>query len=47
MLPIGPKPALQNVIESLADEGFDEIIVTTIYLQEQIENYFGDDSRCS
>jgi mannose-1-phosphate guanylyltransferase/phosphomannomutase len=45
MLPIGPKPALQYVIESLADEGFDEIIVTTNYLQEQIENYFGDGSR--
>jgi NDP-sugar pyrophosphorylase family protein len=45
MLPIGPKPVLQYVIESLASSGFDQIIVTTNYLQEQIESYFGDGSR--
>jgi mannose-1-phosphate guanylyltransferase/phosphomannomutase len=44
MLPIGPKPVLQYVIESLVEQGFDEIIITTNYLQEQIENYFGDGS---
>jgi mannose-1-phosphate guanylyltransferase/phosphomannomutase len=45
MLPIGPKPVLQYVIESLADSGFNEIIITTNYLQEQIEDYFGDGSE--
>jgi NDP-sugar pyrophosphorylase family protein len=45
MIPIGPKPVLQYVIESLAVKGFDEIVVTTNYLEEQIENYFGDGSR--
>jgi NDP-sugar pyrophosphorylase family protein len=44
MLPIGPKPALQYVIESLANSGFNQIIVTTNYLREQIEDYFGDGS---
>jgi mannose-1-phosphate guanylyltransferase/phosphomannomutase len=45
MLPLGPKPVLQYVIELLSGSGFDEIIVTTNYLQEQIEDYFGDGSR--
>jgi NDP-sugar pyrophosphorylase family protein len=45
MLPLGPKPALQYVIESLARSGFNRIIVTTNYLQEQIEGYFGNGSR--
>jgi mannose-1-phosphate guanylyltransferase/phosphomannomutase len=45
MLPLGPKPALQYVIESLAGSGFNDIIITTNYLQDQIENYFGDGSR--
>ncbi len=45
MLPIGPKPVLQYVIESLSDSGFDDIIVTTNYLPEQIQEYFGDGSR--
>jgi NDP-sugar pyrophosphorylase family protein len=45
MLPIGPKPALQYVIEFLGKSGFDQIVVTTNYLQEQIESYFSDGSR--
>jgi mannose-1-phosphate guanylyltransferase/phosphomannomutase len=45
MLPLGPKPVLQYVIELLADSGFNEIVVTTNYLQDQIEGYFGDGSR--
>jgi len=45
MLPIGPKPVLQYIIESLAKISFDEIIITTNYLQEQVKNYFGDGSQ--
>jgi mannose-1-phosphate guanylyltransferase/phosphomannomutase len=45
LIPIGPKPVLQYIIESLAQQHFDDITITTNYLQEQIENYFGDGSR--
>jgi len=45
MLPIGSKPVLQYIVESVAQLGSDEIIVTTNYLQEQIKDYFGDGSR--
>jgi mannose-1-phosphate guanylyltransferase/phosphomannomutase len=45
MVSIGPKPVLQYIIESLAQQHFDDITITTNYLQEQVENYFGDGSR--
>ncbi|WXG45027.1 MAG: NDP-sugar synthase [Promethearchaeati archaeon SRVP18_Atabeyarchaeia-1] len=45
MLPIGPKPVLQYLIEMLSKQGFREIIVTANYLEEQIKSYFGDGSR--
>jgi NDP-sugar pyrophosphorylase family protein len=45
MVSIGPKPVLQYIIESLAEQHFDDITITTNYLREQVENYFGDGSR--
>lgn len=42
MLPICDKPVLNWIIDSLSKRGFDEIIITTNYLEDQIKNYFGD-----
>ncbi|WXG41286.1 MAG: NDP-sugar synthase [Candidatus Freyarchaeum deiterrae] len=42
MLPICDKPVLHWIIDSLSKRGFDEIIITTNYLEEKIKNYFGD-----
>jgi NDP-sugar pyrophosphorylase family protein len=42
MLPICDKPVLHWIIDSLSKRGFDEIIITTNYLENQIKNYFGD-----
>ena len=45
MLPIGQRPILHYIVESLAKQGFDEIIITTNYLDDAIVDYFGDGSR--
>ncbi|MEM3586825.1 MAG: NDP-sugar synthase [Candidatus Jordarchaeaceae archaeon] len=45
MLPICDKPVLHWIIDSLKNNGFDEIIITTNYLEDQIKNYFGDGSK--
>ncbi|MGQ9721158.1 MAG: sugar phosphate nucleotidyltransferase [Candidatus Jordarchaeum sp.] len=42
MLPICDKPVLHYIIDFLSKQGFDEIIITTNYLENQIKNYFGD-----
>jgi len=42
MLPFLDKPILQHIVEGLANQGFDETIVTTNYLRKQIMDYFGD-----
>ena len=44
MLPLAGKPILQYIIESVLNEGFNDIIVTTNYFREQIVEYFGDGS---
>ena len=44
MLPLGDKPILQFIVESVASEGFHDVIVTTNYFREQIIDYFGDGS---
>ena len=44
MLPLAGKPILQFIIESVASEGFNDVVVTTNYFREQIIDYFGDDS---
>lgn len=45
LLPLAGKPILQHIVESLAGHGFDEIFITTNYLRERIEKYFGDGSK--
>lgn len=42
MLPIVQKPVLFYIINSLASQGFNEIIIATSYLTKQIQDYFGD-----
>lgn len=39
------KTVLEWEIESLAAQGFDEIIITVSYMHEKIEEYFGDGRR--
>ena len=39
------KPVLEWEIESLAAQGFKEIILTVSHMHEKIENHFGDGSR--
>lgn len=45
MLPLAGKPVLHYIIESLASQGFNDIVVTTNYLREKIMDYLGDGSR--
>jgi len=45
MIPIVNRPVMEFLIELLREHGFDEILVSTSYLANQIENYFGDGSR--
>jgi len=44
MLPLAGKPVLQSIIESVASEGFNDVVVTTNYFREKIIEYFGDGS---
>ena len=44
MLPLAGKPILQFIIDSVASEGFNDVVVTTNYFREQIIDYFGDGS---
>jgi NDP-sugar pyrophosphorylase family protein len=41
MLPLARKPILECIIESIASEGFSDVIVSTNYFREQIIDYFG------
>lgn len=42
MLPLGGKPMLQHIIESLQREGFRDIVLSINYLGGLIEQHFGD-----
>jgi dTDP-glucose pyrophosphorylase len=44
MLKVGGKPILENIIEQFITSGFYNFYISTHYLNEQIENYFGDGS---
>ena len=39
------KPVIEHIVAKLARQGFKEIIVTTNYMPEVIEEYFGDGSK--
>ncbi len=42
MLPVGPKPILEHIIDWLRDNGIQEAIISTGYLGRMIEEYFRD-----
>lgn len=44
MLKVGGKPILENIIEQFISSGFYNFYISTHYLNEQIEDYFGDGS---
>ncbi len=41
MLPVGPRPILEHIIEWLKGNGIGDIIITTGYLGKTIQEYFG------
>lgn len=45
MLKVGPKPILENIIESFAEEGFHNFYISLCYKPELITKYFGDGSK--
>lgn len=45
MLKVGDKPILENIIEEFIGSGFHQFYISTHYLNEQIESYFGDGSK--
>jgi bifunctional UDP-N-acetylglucosamine pyrophosphorylase/glucosamine-1-phosphate N-acetyltransferase len=44
LLPVGGKPLLEWSLKGLADAGIAEVLLVTHYLEEQIEDHFGDGS---
>ncbi len=42
MLPVGPKPILEHIVDWLRDNGITEIVIATGYLGRMIETYFGN-----
>ncbi len=45
MLPVGPKPILEHIIEWLKGNGVESVVVCTGYLGKMISDYFGDGSQ--
>ncbi|QOR61947.1 nucleotidyltransferase family protein [Sulfurovum sp. ST-21] len=45
MLPILDVPVMELIIKKLKADGFNEIVINTSYLSEEIENYFKDGSQ--
>ena len=45
MLPLGKKPLLEYVLNSLRSAGITEVFLTVGYLHEQIKEHFGDGAR--
>jgi len=41
MLPVGPKPILEHILEWLKQNGIDEVVISTGYLGKMIREYFG------
>ena len=42
MLPVGPSPILEHILEWLKKNGVKDVIITTGYLGKTIQEYFGD-----
>jgi len=45
MIPIGGRPIISYVMESLRNNGFSDVLVTVGYRREAIQAYLGDGSR--
>lgn len=45
MLKVGDKPMLHHLVQRFSELGFHNIYISTHYLPEQIQKYFGDGSR--
>ena len=41
MLPVGPKPILEHIIEWFKENGITDIVISTGYLGKMIQDYFG------
>jgi len=41
MLPVGPKPILEHIIEWLKENGITDVVISTGYLGKMISEYFG------
>ena len=42
MLPVGPKPIMEHILEWLKGAGITDIVVSTGYLGKMLQEYFGD-----
>jgi len=42
MLPVGPKPIMEHILEWLKESGISDIVVSTGYLGKMVQEYFGD-----
>lgn len=45
MIPVGPKPVLETIIENFAEQGFTNLFLCLNYKGEIIRDHFGDGSR--
>ncbi|HVJ96874.1 MAG TPA: sugar phosphate nucleotidyltransferase [Acidimicrobiia bacterium] len=45
MMPIANAPMMEHIVKLLANNGFDDIVVTVAFLANHIRNYFGDGSE--
>jgi mannose-1-phosphate guanylyltransferase len=45
MLPVGPKPILEHILEWLKGSGITDVVVSTGYLGKMVSEYFGDGSE--
>jgi len=45
MIPVGPKPVLETILENFADQGFTNIFLCLNYKGEVIRDHFGDGSE--
>jgi len=44
MVPIANRPVMEHILNLLSDQGVDEVMINLYYLQNSIEEYFGDGS---
>jgi mannose-1-phosphate guanylyltransferase len=45
MLPVGPKPIMEHILDWLKEAGIKEVVVSTGYLSKMLQDYFGDGSE--